>query len=268
MTFVPAGGRHAVVEAVFGVRLDSPPTKDEFDTIIALHQELKEELPKVSRPEGVFVFLGNKPTSEPPFGAHVSFESFQKDGSHEWRVRVEDNAILVNCLVYTRWKEVADTSLGYIRKISGLLSQGSRSIDHVFLQYLDRFNWTGNIAEYDLSALLAKNHKYVGDFAFDVGPLWHSHQGWFEYKDLPSNGRALNRTNITAKVEKEVANVLIDHYIQFEPETDLSLDAAAKDGDMIDAVFEALHRQNKLVLSELLTVEMAKQIQLNGVSNE
>lgn len=264
MTFDPAGGRHAVIEAVFGIRLDTPPSKDEVNQIFALHEELKGDLPKASRPEGIFLFVGGQPPGDPPFAAHLSFESFKKDGSHEWRLRVEDNAILVNCLTYTRWKEISEKSLIYIRKISSVLAQRDRSISNIFLQYLDRFNWSKTLDEYDLNLLLAKNCKYVGDFAFEVGPTWHSHQGWFEYSDQPANGRTLNRTNVTAKVENGLANVLIDHYLQFESAENLNFGETVKEGGAIEVIFEALHQRNKSVLADLLTKETAAKIELSG----
>ena len=122
MPFQPCSDRHAIAEVVFGIRLEQMPTPGDVEKMISTHDKFREKLPRLTRADGFSIFIGDGPPPQQPPPA-ISFESYKIDGTHAWRLRLENNAILVNCLDYSRWAQVKEESLNFILAVSEPLFQ-------------------------------------------------------------------------------------------------------------------------------------------------
>ena len=230
------------------------------------HSVWKDELPKMSRLAVMQFAVGDSAPSElppPPVGG-IMFDSYKSDGSLDWRLRVDENGIFVNCLSYTRWIEVWPKAYSVLRKVSDFIN-GEVFIASVILQYVDIFNWSGNISEYRLSDLLNTDSKRIPDAIFDEAHLWHLHQGRF--LNLPdNNGRILERVDFDGLEDENSSpivkmDILLQH--QFKVELAHQINNLGNE-EVIGGLFEALHNMQKQIAMDFLSSDMCGRIGLNA----
>tara|TARA_R110000868_G_C10919814_1_gene765590 strand:- start:1162 stop:1977 length:816 start_codon:yes stop_codon:yes gene_type:complete len=268
MAFRPINDqRHAITEVVFGARLSSAPTPGAIEEMVALHATFKDELPRLSKGATFALYFGDAvPPDAPP--STVAFESFKPDGTHAWRLRIEGDKILVNCLDYSRWDQVSAKAYELLNKISAPLFASNATIEQILLQYLDRFEWQGDRAAYDAGQLLKPDSAMMPAHIFDRGPLWHCYQGWFFDIAAERHQRVLERVQITSALESGEDTkllVTIDDFMQLKMEEPLSFEQAFRnENGTAKPLFELLHANNKSTLNQLLTDEMTNRIELNG----
>lgn len=265
MPFEPQGLNHAIIEAVFGFQLARNFNQGEVDALIVAHDKVfKNDLPRVNRTQ--VLFLGAMPANvqiTPPV-AGVAFDAIKKDGGLEWRLRAEDNSLLVNCLDYSRWSQVWPKAREYLRAASDILLATDNTIAGVLLQYIDVFCWDGPLANYNVAELLDANGAHVPKSVLGCEPLWHLHQGWYRTDNLPAPGRLLERVHLDAVLdEKGIPVVKVDTYMMLELAGQQNNVATFGGGaPMADRVFDDLHKANKSLLKSFLTSDMAKKINL------
>jgi hypothetical protein len=127
------------------------------------------------------------------------------------------------------------------------------------------------VVEPDFSQVLVKS-RAIPEAAFERGPLWHCHTGWF----VPNpKGRVLNQVNIDtrsvtvidpASGEKtEAPEITINHrqVTEFRPELALGGIVSEEHSSNIQTAFETMHDANKREVSGLLTPEMRQRIRID-----
>jgi uncharacterized protein (TIGR04255 family) len=203
----------------------------------------------------------------PSPAAGVIFDALRKDGSLDWRLRVDENFMYVNCLSYTGWDDVFGKAKRYfsdaIRAAFGESPIDPR-ITAAIIQYIDVFEWKGKPEEYDVDQLFCTDNFYVPPALRKRGPLWHLHQGWYRDGDLVIDGRMLERINVDAAIEQatNVAAVKMDTFHRLEFKESVLIDELLPT-QMSDRIFGWLHDQDKAVVRAYLTKEMRKRIGLD-----
>lgn len=266
MAFRPKSGEHAIVEVVFGIQLSRPWQPHEIEKLVNAHDRWREGLPRLARHQVHQVFIGDGPPPTlpaPPTGG-VSFERIKPDGDLAWRLRCEDRSISVNCLDYTRWREVWEEAHGYIRAVCDVAVAKDNAVHGIVLQYIDIFEHEGDPDSYDIAELIREGSDYVPRSIWNKGPFWHLHQGWFRHDELPAPGRLLEKIHLDALTD-DAQNPLV------KMDTLLRLDFAADRpvtkliGDEGDAqeLFDNLHDINKDIMRRYLTDDVLQRIGLD-----
>lgn len=265
MPFVPKSGEHSIVEVVFGLQFNRPFGTDQLDAIAADEAFYKPLFP-TRRPAQSFQisFGAGLPTAQGVARptSSVFFEG-QADGKVTWLLRVDGQNIFVNCLAYTRWDEVWGAVRPYLDRAATSVSEGNL-VTGIMLQYIDQFDWTGDISGYSLSGLL-KAGPAVPKSLLDKGPNWHLHQGWYREERRLGQGRHHERVNLDGTLDNGVPTVRIDSYLKFDPAKPLAFrtgDVKRKAGRLVP-LFETLHTLDKDLLKAALAPKAAKLIKLS-----
>lgn len=195
----------------------------------------------------------------------VSFDAYKRDGSLDWRLRIDQSFLAVNCLSYTRWTEVKV-------RARDLLASGARAgvaannpLSAIGLQYIDMFEWEGDVADYDVTGLLRAESDMLPKSIFGKGPLWHLHQGWFTTDDLPAEGRLLERMHLDAVEQAPKYLVKMDCLEQMDlRKGPMGFSKIFENDPLLDEVIELLHTRSKSALGRVITDEMAERIELNA----
>ncbi|WP_175422148.1 TIGR04255 family protein [Agrobacterium tumefaciens] len=272
MTFVPKSGKHAIAEVVFGLVFTKAFEPHQIEILVRNHGLWKEHLPRVARGGGFQVMFGSgfpPPEIQLPMEAGVSFERVNPDGTLNWRLKIEQNSVFVNCLDYTRWSEIWGRAREYLKLVVSLTGLEGH-VTSGLLQYIDVFEWSRPVEEFDINELLRVGNEYIPASMADRGHLFHLHQGWYS----PDSGsRRLVRVHVDG-VEEVVFSgdtnnphrvspiVKIDTYLQdqlkeFVPTIDMF------DSGWIDSSFSDMHNENKKLLGAFLTDELCGRIGLN-----
>jgi len=267
--FEPQGEKHAIIEVVFGLRFARNFTPAEIEALIAAHGKFKDDLPKINRTQIFqFSFGDGEPPANLPFTppvAGVAFDAMKKDGTLDWRLKADDNAIFVNCLSYSRWKEVWAKAQQFLRTANEIVVNDDNPVTAVLLQYIDVFRWTADKEKYDLRLMLDEESQHIPKSIYGCGPFWHLHQGWYRDDKLPAPGRMLERVHLDALLDdKGVPTVKLDTYLQLELAKPQSGATVFGTADALgDKVYSDLHEVNKALLRSVLTKELAKRIGLD-----
>lgn len=264
MPFEPAGISHAITEVVFGLAFERPFAPEEIVAVLNAQDKFKDRLPGVNRMSSFPIFIQGHQIGDQNAG--IAFDRYNSAGGLEQRLRIEGNAIHVNSLTYSRWDEVSRDALALISECMSIAIQSKNHVKGVLLQYVDLFQWNGDIEEYSLSELFNKKSSFYPGSIFGKGPFWHLHQGWFRTKSLPTKGKMLERLTTDGVLnEQGQPLVKIDCYLGLDIDTGAaSNDLSLKRGDEISVIdlFDYLHEQNKIIVKSCLTDEMNNRIGL------
>lgn len=267
MAFQPKSDEHAIVEVVFGLIFARPFSPSEMDALAQEHARWKEFLPRMNRSAFMQVYVGpGAPPSSPAPASGVMFERFKPDGSLDWRIMAEGQHLYINCLSYTGWSDVWMRVREFMHSASSVAARDN-DIAAALLQYVDVFDWAGDKGEYDPAELLEFDSAFIPESIRNRGHLWHLHQGWYRNNDLPAEGRMLERVSIDGLEDPSsgVPIIKIDTYLQMELASPLHAGTFLGEGP-VDGVFDALHCQNKTLISSILTKETLNRIGLNAIS--
>lgn len=262
MAFSPKNGDHAIVEAVFGLAFSRPFTPAEIDRIISRRELWRDELPKMARTSQFDIIVGEGPvTIPPPGGGGVTFERVNPDGTLNWRLRVDQSVILVNCLEYTRWSDVWPRAKRYFEEVCRAADATDLRLTSLLLQYVDVFGWDGDPEDYDASMLVDASTGFVPSSVLKRGSFWHLHQGWFD--QVPA-GRRLERVHIDAvHDENDRPIVKIDSFLQLSMTEQRNV-VTYFDDATLETIFSELHLRGKQLFREIIRDEVCQEIGLNG----
>lgn len=266
MPFKPIGEQHAIEEVVFILGFTRPFTVAEIEQVVASHSSWRSELPKVMRAQMInFVFGEENALAPPPTPAPVVFQSFKRDGNVEWQLKVEGNAISVNCLNYSRWEAISRQALSFIERALRVLADEKNRLQNVTLQYLDTFVWAGD-GPYSAEELFNRESGFYPDNFKPEGSLWHLHRGEFEYFETEHPPkRILDRIHLDAVEENGLSKVRIDTTMRadFRGGIEGRLDSVHK---VSSEALALLHKRNKIELAKLISEGMQNAISLNKES--
>ena len=263
MAFVARKKDHAIVEVVFGFQLSRPWHDTEIEKLVRGHDRWKDKLPRLTQTQTIFGDVVPQPvTLSPVLG--VSFERIKPDGEPAWRLRCEGHSLFVNCLEYTRWKDVWDTASGYMRGVFEAVGAEDMSVEGVFLQYINVFDWVACPKEYDIIQLLDVDSEYFPGAIKNYDAAWHLHQGSFVPVSFPMFGNILQKIHFDALREDKAGQpaIRLDTFLRFDFNDCVSAGVFLEENSQLEEVFGDLHRRNKRLLQNLLTGSVCKNIGL------
>lgn len=178
------------------------------------------------------------------------------------QLSIERGAIVYNSMHYTRWRDFKEKISFLFEPLLETILSGS-SLYAIRLEYRDRFNYFGDLAEAAPSELLREGSRLVAPHVFSQTGMWHSHTGMFE--EAPATPRRLVQIAIDATDHKESdrewrsVSLMTGLEDRFQVE---GLDAPDQEPSTILVRFDDLHTKSKALFKELLTDERLKQIGL------
>jgi len=233
---------------------------------VSHHSLWLTDLPKIERPQ-VFQFsIGDQAVEAAPTPPPISpaiFQSFKRDGSIDWQLKIDDSFVSINCLSYSRWDAISRQAKSLFEKVLGLLLDDGNRLQNVALQYIDSFIWFGDIIDYDVDYLFNRDSGFLPEKFKPTSPFWHYHVGEFEYfeqHEIPR--RILDRVHMDAVEDANAAKVRIDTLLraEFRNGADPTLSNVR---NILQDTFDALHLRNKSILSNLICRDLQQQISLN-----
>lgn len=245
------GHCHAVREATFTVFFRFTLTPDVTRKIVQYGREHWPELPRVEDiPAGMPVGLPVDAAAGPAFAlmSSASFMSFKPDGSVRWRVQAAQNSIMVNCLDYTGWDDVAGRAFAYLNQCLAQMNDRQYQPMAAQIQYLNGFNWQGEIEQADAGTILRRNCPLIPEAFWGHMPSaeWHLNQGYFSETPIEEPGRILHHQNVFAQIEasptNRVAALGIDLTHRFDLRRFRSGQGALEPGGYLIPVFDTLRR--------------------------
>lgn len=261
--FKPRSDGHSLIEAVFGLVLDRPWSPTDVASVKNADGQWRTLLPKVNDVTTHQIVFGSPgfqfPVNAPATG--VVYERVKPDGTIEWRMAIDQNSVIINCLCYTRWKLIWPQVLNLLRQVVSSVGATESKVTGILFQTVDSFFWEGDRLEYAVDSLLDLSGGFVPGSLLDRGQLWHLHQGWFSSASAGLSGRLLNRINIDA-VETDVLEVKIDTTLHNNLEKSVSLSDILSAGSKIEREFDVLHSENKNLLKKFLSETASKSIKL------
>ncbi|MCI0562739.1 MAG: TIGR04255 family protein [Nitrososphaera sp.] len=274
LSYSPINEAHAIVEVVMFVEFSPPFAESTIRKLIGIEHDVKSDFPKVSPVQMRVINVATDKITQILRDQTVGIElqSIRRDGSLEWMIRTTENAISVHCLDYSRWEDIWAQAKGYLDKAFRHLEGSDSFIASVGLKYIDRFVCNGDPEQSKLEDLFKKDTDLISKRAFSTGPLWHCHSGWFEDLSI-SSVKCLNQLNLDATFTNIKRNrklvITVDHnaIAKIPPENNgLSIlkGTDGPDGLSLDVIMEALHDRNKAMMSDLLSEQMARRINLHA----
>jgi uncharacterized protein (TIGR04255 family) len=273
--FRPIHDRHAIQEVVFVLTLGRGLEAGELGTVVKAHDRWRNDLPRLTRfgahqIQEITLTDDGPPQIKPveqPGVVGIAFDALKRDGSLDWRLRLQENWIGVNCLSYTRWSDVWPTARNFLAQVGEIIINPKLPIVGMALQYIDLFVWDGDTEQYRADGLFRKGSEYIPSSIWNRGPLWHLYQGWFTEENLPVAGRRLEKVHIDAVEGGGVYQTKVDTTSRHDLADELPSykTAFGTDGEeaCIDAVFTAMHLQGNRLLKAYITDEMARRISLD-----
>lgn len=221
-----SAAQHSIREAVISVGLLRPVSQQALDKLESLAKsEFRSELPRVERTAQSVPFELPFPAGHSPelkFGSGLQLSSFKSDGTLAWRLLVEGQQIILNCLEYPGWESFLPRSLRYINSSLDVLDDDAPIIYSVNVQYLNGFRWVGadraNMEEnlQALGALLrSDNPELPGNFWQRASFEFHVNQGYHEFF-VGLSRRLLHQSNLHATNQGTELHLVLDINKQME----------------------------------------------------
>lgn len=261
MDFQPCNSDHAIQSATFTLTFATFLPAAGVN-VLRSRADIVAELPAIQAPQGVALnlapasTLGGVPLQRRIPGVQLSH--LRPDGTPAWALRMMGPELAVECNRYTRWDRVWDTASRYI----GAGLEAARSIEKaprvavIAHNIVDLF--IAGSEKYDLSTLMKKS-DLVASNIFSSGSNWHNHLGWFMPKAEENYGW-LNQLNIDGiKLPSGQYAVQFSHNQELRFTNAIEITEAE---GLLTHRMNALHLNNKKVLSELLTEQMIIKIGL------
>jgi len=265
--FEPIYAAHAIEQVAFMLRFEPAIEKTTFEEVQKLADAFKAELPIKSHFEGVTITPGAIPTQSK--GCVLSRTG--PDGEIESELRLDHNSITFRTTRYSRWLDVWQHACKYLDVLIPVFVKGAK-IEGIGLNYVDKFKWSGDVANCQPNKLLLKQSKYICPNVFEEPDFWHSHTGAF--RKIDGNTKRLMNINIDyldeirpLSLEQNesrrvvaITTVLTD---LFNQPGYSNLEVAAENAvGFINEAMQKLHLENKKLLGEVINEDMKKRIAL------
>lgn len=180
---------------------------------------------------------------------------------------VAQNSLTARTTSYVRWSPFAGQLEELLLPLIGAYSEIA-SVVSIQLDYVDRFLWTGDWNNLDWRSLLRP--EFLAQRAAETHRQWHTHSGWFE--DAGGRRRLVNvNVDLTdfSRSDRIAPSVAILTLMRDEVVATTTGQAAAyDDAASVQAGFEQLHNDLKILLGQIITEPTAQRISLNAQASD
>ena len=268
--FEPVNPDNAIAAVAFALNFNRPMSEGDIAKARQIEPVVKDFLPGTASIGGPFpgfvppgFSLAGLPFPSVPTG--IVFQRVKPDATPAWMLTAQQNSITAQCMDYTRWADVWGRVRTWFSHLYNLVKSTDLLISSVSLQYKDQFSATKPLDADALEQLLRIGTQYLPARTFQNKELWHVNQGWYLPVIEPISGRQLNVLNMATRDSGDAILLIIDQLFRYEiDDRTLSLFTDHADRLLIDVVMEDLHTQNKSLLRDLLTAQMAGRIRLDS----
>lgn len=261
----PIAGNNAIQNAAFAIDWQVELKSSELQVIhAAIESELKAEFPsQLPQQHQTFSFVSDASTHKfspsIELGGYLYEKRSHFSNAPTRSISLSKQSLIIIINEYSRWESIWVDVDRYFKTI--LKHIKDTPIANIALQYSDMFVWKDDPKSLNLAEVFKPNSKYLTPNVLSLKGLWHSHHGYIvELADPVAHAR-LDNINVN----------LIDNAGVLSVQITTSHRATLKDAiwpkneqifDIINKIMNALHVENKLVMSELLSDEICKKIKL------
>jgi len=267
--YSPISGRHAVDQAVVGIRFHRQADDTIFRAAVELAQGLAKEynLPGRVQLDPIALTFGKQVIShgfagEAMLSPGLVFQRVQPSGAMAEELTLERGAVTYRTHSYLRWKDVMHLLEGIVCPVASALSSGNaEGVSVIELRCIDKFT-SESSARLKLNRLIRRDSPFVPSIFLEKQEMLHFHTGWFENETDES--RVLINLNIdvvdnpdgnrTATILQVISKQYSENGAAFNP--NLGFD------ENIITNFNVLHAEDKHLLKNLITDELQGAINL------
>ncbi|CAE6855427.1 hypothetical protein R75461_07683 [Paraburkholderia nemoris] len=271
-TVFPVRGNHSVKSVVFVCEVASNFGPSDFGKVLAFYeksQHLKEFFPVKAEQRGALSIQLQAGQGKPPEVSTtndltgLSFSRWAPDGSQDWVLNVQPNAILVACNRYERWAPSLEVALPLL--VDVLSESPQVGVGVIGLQYLDEWTFVAGKDEPAGPLIFASDGGgLLGSRVMRETGSWHNNSGWFE-NGSDGLDKVLANVNVTVNLDeatrKFTASVGHVQRSFCQPPVFALADKEVM-SKALTLQFQSLHTRNKELLRAILTQEAQNQISL------
>lgn len=258
-SFVPVHAAHAIEQSMFVLQFANPISDDLYKEIVVLADKFMNELPGKRELQQAIL------TNIPPSPNAVAYAKYNDAGLIENELQIHKSAIFFTTRQYSRWTEIWTQASKYFAELVPFYSSQAK-LSNLGLSYTDKFICENEI-QVNPKSFLKTDSKFITSHIFETDQLWHSHTGVFEKAD-ESTKRLIN-INLDYLDERHINNnrfsVVVTTTIndQFDQPSYKPLNITSESTmDFISEHMANIHDAGKIILSEIINADMAKQIAL------
>lgn len=207
----PHAGKHAIENAVlaleWGVELTAAQLEEVRSAVKPVLKDFPREEPQQTFRVSLSPIPGAAPMPTHEIGGYV-YSRYTAEGNVPKQVQLTRTNCLFVVTAYTRWKDlIAEAGNVFAQALSAL--PVGIPVSNIGLQYSDRFKWSGNPADLDLSQVFRFNSPFVASHVSECRLACHSHHGYFEDSSEPIPNRRLDNINVNIVDEAEGRTIQI-----------------------------------------------------------
>jgi uncharacterized protein (TIGR04255 family) len=260
----PFAGDHAVQSAAFAIEWQQELTASDAAGLQSVSEELRSVLPMFQPSQAVVFQMGPQggvPQIVQGGVAGFTLSRPTSGGGVSRLLELERQRCVVRINDYTRWHLVWPEVQKWFNAVGSRL--GRRNFTAIGLQYNDVFHWRDQIETFDPKEVFREGSPFIPANATGNKNAWHSHHGYFETIQQPTN-LELNENinvNIIDNFGRRSVNIATVHRAK------ISLWEWAEVWETLGSIMEVLHDRNKKILSSILNDEVTESIHLNSRRN-
>lgn len=286
----PLGGKHAISNVLFVFEFAAPlppPAFEELRDGTELHELLKADLPRVVEQQQMMMMnfppqmAGEHHVFAPPFGAPfgapfapsgmisgIAFDRIKPNGEPALSVNIQSNALMIICGEYVRWANLWAEVKNYLEILSEFL--GDAQFSGLSLQYTDAFKVSFQRGDkLPLTDLFSETSRFVPSNISQIHDAFHSHHGFFSEPKFDLGGKLLTNVNVNVNELASVFDVQITTVHKYQLSAMFSpVESSGALNPKMEAVFQYLHDENKVVVGDLLTNQVKESISFNSTRPE
>lgn len=263
----PAAGKHAIEVMALAVEWEQPLSAKVMASVKELHassESLRQFLPNIEVAKGLTVTIGDHgPAMSTVEVDGLLLSANQTDGTPAWVVHVRPDLISCSCREYDRWDTIKPKALSVLIPIMELALARAHSVKAVGLQYQDTFRVETNSPKMASDRLFSKSTQWLSPRVISEDSPWHVHQGWFS---AGMGGRTVHNVlnvDVTIDAQNCVFRINGQHRMLTRNEAGrIAIPICTND---VASALDALHTDNKRVLTQLLSQDICKLISLQDL---
>ena len=257
--FRPLNDDHAIESVKFALLLTRPITPKAIFEIERQHSLWQDEMP-AKRIIDIDVDVNGRATKAPG----IMFAFLRPDATPMWSMQIGSSQIEIECYIYSRWDRTWGIAREHFQNAIRILASAQEKLMVSAVNLMVKDAFLSDAKSYSITNLLKSSDKLPQSVLDAIGP-WNTYFSWMieENKDV----RTLHAFDVDVSWQGDEARVEITHVQTRNTGVDLALaDILDDDFQALGSIMEALHRSNKLLLSELIVGDMSERIGL-GESN-
>lgn len=271
--FEPIHDAHAIDQVGLVLQFNGPIPLNESGTtaVWTVADAFKDELPASTNLQPISLWMGAAPPGLRFPVSGRALASVQRDGTIERELRVDLTSIAFRSMTYTRWDAVWKQVSRYFDVLMPAYLAAGVALSGISLNFVDKFVWSGELAEMRPKSLLRPRSQYVAPHVYEASDLWHCYTGAFTRIDgfvkrlLNINIDCLEDTQTqTGATRRLVSITTVVTDMLNQPGYARHIATEQEATAFVQQQFQALHAFSKSELMAVIDDHMCKRIGLEA----